>query len=74
MRTDPPPTDSDDQLLRRFGYRQVFQRTLRPFESFGVAFSFISITMALFVSFGRSPLPASSWSAWSAPPWPRRSQ
>ena len=53
MRTDPPPTDdSDDQFLRRFGYRQVFQRTLRPFESFGVAFSFISITMALFVSFG----------------------
>jgi amino acid transporter len=52
MRTDPPPTDSDGQLLRRFGYRQVFQRTLRPFESFGVAFSFISITMALFVSFG----------------------
>ena len=52
MRTDPPPTDSDDQYLRRFGYRQVFQRTLRPFESFGVAFSFISITMALFVSFG----------------------
>jgi amino acid transporter len=52
MPTDPPPTDSDGQLLRRFGYRQVFQRTLRPFESFGVAFSFISITMALFVSFG----------------------
>ena len=52
MRTDPPPTATDGQLLRRFGYRQVFQRTLRPFESFGVAFSFISITMALFVSFG----------------------
>lgn len=52
MRTDSPPTDSDDQLLRRFGYRQVFQRTLKPFESFGIGFSFISITMALFVSFG----------------------
>jgi amino acid transporter len=52
MRTDSPPTDSDDQLLRRFGYRQVFQRTLKPFESFGLGFSFISITMALFVSFG----------------------
>jgi amino acid transporter len=52
MRTDSPPTNPDDQLLRRFGYRQVFQRTLRPFESFGVGFSFISITMALFVSFG----------------------
>jgi amino acid transporter len=52
MRTVPPPTESDDQLLRRFGYRQQFLRTLKPFESFGVAFSFISVTMALFVSFG----------------------
>jgi amino acid transporter len=47
-----PPPDPDSQLLRRFGYRQVFQRTLKPFESFGLGFSFISITMALFVSFG----------------------
>jgi amino acid transporter len=59
MRTDSPPTDpdspstdADDQLLRRFGYRQRFLRTLRPFESFALGFSFISITMALFVSFG----------------------
>jgi amino acid transporter len=52
MRTVSPPTESDDQLLRRFGYRQQFLRTLKPFESFGVAFSFISVTMALFVSFG----------------------
>jgi amino acid transporter len=57
MRTVPPPTvspptDPDDRLLGRFGYRQRFQRTLRPFESFGIVFSFISITMALFVSFG----------------------
>ena len=52
MRTDSPPTEPDDPLLRRFGYRQVFRRSLRPFESFGIAFSFISITMALFLSFG----------------------
>jgi amino acid transporter len=52
MSTVPPPIDPDDQLLRRFGYRQVFHRTLKPFESFGLGFSFISITMALFVSFG----------------------
>jgi amino acid transporter len=52
MRTVSPPTDPDDQVLRRFGYRQRFRRTLRPFESFAVVFSFISITMALFVSFG----------------------
>jgi amino acid transporter len=52
MRTVSPPTDPDDQLLRRFGYRQQFRRSLRPFESFGIGFSFISVTMALFVSFG----------------------
>lgn len=52
MSTVSPPTDPDDRLLRRFGYRQQFLRTLKPFESFGIGFSFISITMALFVSFG----------------------
>jgi len=54
MRTVSPPTEPepDDQLLRRFGYRQQFLRTLKPFESFGLGYSFISITMALFVSFG----------------------
>jgi len=46
------PESRDDQLLRRFGYRQQFRRTLRPFESFAVVFSFISITMALFTTFG----------------------
>jgi amino acid transporter len=46
------PESRDDQLLRRFGYRQQFLRTLRPFESFAVVFSFISITMALFTTFG----------------------
>ncbi len=46
------PESSDDQLLRRFGYRQRYLRTLRPFESFAVVFSFISITMALFTTFG----------------------
>jgi amino acid transporter len=42
----------DDQLLRRFGYRQQFLRSLKPFESFAIVFSFISITMALFTTFG----------------------
>jgi amino acid transporter len=46
------PESRDDQLLSRFGYRQQFRRTLRPFESFAVVFSFISITMALFTTFG----------------------
>jgi len=52
MSTVSPPTNADDQLLQRFGYRQQFLRTLRSFESFAVVFSFISITMALFTTFG----------------------
>lgn len=52
MRTVSPRTDPDDQLLRRFGYRQQFVRSLRPFESFAVGFSFISVSMALFTTFG----------------------
>jgi len=42
----------DDRLLGRFGYRQQFVRTLRSFESFAVAFSFISITTGIFTTFG----------------------
>ena len=34
----------DDELLPRFGYKQQFVRSLRHFESFAVAFSFISIS------------------------------
>jgi amino acid transporter len=52
MSTVPPLNDPDDRFLRRFGYRQRFLRSLRPFESFGIGFSFISVTMALFVTFG----------------------
>ncbi len=52
MRTVSPPTNPDDQLLGRFGYRQQFRRSLGPFESFGIGFSFISVTMALFVTYG----------------------
>ncbi len=45
------PTD-DDALLPRFGYRQQFVRSLRHFESFAVAFSFISITTGIFTTYG----------------------
>jgi hypothetical protein len=41
----------DDALLPRFGYRQQFVRSLRHFESFAVAFSFISITTGIFTPF-----------------------
>ena len=42
----------DDEELTRFGYRQQFARSLRHFESFAVAFSFISITTGIFTTFG----------------------
>ena len=41
----------DDAQLDRYGYRQQFVRSLRHFESFAVAFSFISITTGIFTTF-----------------------
>jgi amino acid transporter len=41
----------DDAVLPGFGYRQQFVRSLRHFESFAVAFSFISITTGIFTTF-----------------------
>jgi amino acid transporter len=42
----------DDDLLPQFGYKQQFVRSLRQFESFAVAFSFISITTGIFTTYG----------------------
>src|ERR1700729_1716167 len=42
----------DDALLPHFGYSQQFVRSLRNFESFAVAFSFISITTGIFTTYG----------------------
>jgi amino acid transporter len=42
----------DDALLPQFGYKQQFVRSLRNFESFAVAFSFISITTGIFTTYG----------------------
>jgi len=46
--TGPP---GEDEELERFGYRQQFVRSLRHFESFAVAFSFISITTGIFTTY-----------------------
>ncbi len=43
--------DAEDTVLERFGYRQQFVRSLRHFESFAVAFSFISITTGIFTTY-----------------------
>ena len=42
----------DDALLPKFGYTKQFTRSLRHFESFAVAFSFISITTGIFTTYG----------------------
>lgn len=42
----------DDALLPEFGYKQQFVRSLHHFESFAVAFSFISITTGIFTTYG----------------------
>ena len=41
----------EDEELESFGYRQQFVRSLRHFESFAVAFSFISITTGIFTTY-----------------------
>jgi amino acid transporter len=48
-RTAPP---DDDALVRRFGYHSKLARMLGWGESFGVGFSFISVTTGIFTTFG----------------------
>jgi amino acid transporter len=42
---------AEDEELAHFGYRQQFVRSIRHFESFAVAFSFISITTGIFTTY-----------------------
>jgi amino acid transporter len=60
-------TEHDDAVLPRFGYRQQFVRSLRHFESFAVAFSFISITTGIFTTFGFALATGGPRSIWT---WP----
>lgn len=55
---------SDEQALRRFGYRQELNRTLGNFSSFALSFSVICITSGLFANYGdglRAGGPAFIW-------------
>ena len=45
-------TDSDEQTLQRFGYRQELKRTLGFFSTFALSFSVICITSGLFANYG----------------------
>jgi amino acid transporter len=62
--TNPVP---EDEELERFGYRQQFVRSLRHFESFAVAFSFISITTGIFTTYAFALATGGTRSIWT---WP----
>ncbi len=62
--TGAAPQDED---LERFGYRQQFVRSLRHFESFAVAFSFISITTGIFTTYGFALATGGTRAIWT---WP----
>jgi amino acid transporter len=57
----------DDRLMRRFGYRPQFDRSLRSFDSFALGFSFISITTGIFTTFGFVLINAGPRGIWT---WP----
>src|SRR5215469_3969802 len=57
----------DDALLPHYGYKQQFVRSLRHFESFAVAFSFISITTGIFTTFAFALTTGGPRSIWT---WP----
>jgi hypothetical protein len=58
-------TRHDDSELDRYGYRQQFARSLRHFESFAVAFSFISITTGIFMTYGFALATGGPCSIWT---------
>jgi len=56
----------EDEELERSGYRQQFVRSLRHFESFAVAFSFISITTGIFTTYAFALATGGTRSIWPA--------
>ena len=44
-------SESDQQVMATFHYKQELRRTIRLFGSFAVAFSFISITTGIFLNY-----------------------
>ena len=67
---EAPPVvaeDAGDVAIAHAGYKRQFTRTLGRFESFAVAFSFISITTGLFSTFGFVLLTGGPAGIWT---WP----
>ena len=71
--TDPPAMEPDPWIrsprgrrrAQQFGYRQQFTRSLRQFESFAVAFSFISITTGIFTTYAFALAVGGTRSVWT---------
>lgn len=51
MSTSPQPTTTDEDV-GQFGYEQEVKRTISPFGSFAMAFSFVSIATGIFTGYG----------------------
>lgn len=45
-------TNSSNEHLAEYGYKPVFDRSLKRFASFAIGFSFISITTGIFTTYG----------------------
>jgi len=56
---------AEDAELSSFGYTQQFTRSLRHFESFAVAFSFISITTGIFSTYAFALATGGTRSIWT---------
>src|ERR1700722_8414950 len=56
---------AEDAELSSFGYRQQFTRSLHHFESFAVAFSFISITTGIFSTYAFALATGGTRSIWT---------
>jgi amino acid transporter len=50
--TENPQGSYAEEALRKYGYKQEFQRELKHFASFAIGFSFISITTGIFTTYG----------------------
>lgn len=49
---NPHSTEDDEQVLEGFGYRGELRRALSPLAIFGIAVSFMSITVSVYASYG----------------------
>jgi amino acid transporter len=68
IQQDPVPLrEAPSSGLERFGYRQEFDRTLKRFASFAIAFSFISITTGIFTTYGTVLISSGPVGIWT---WP----